>query len=360
VRAVGGRARREEEGSRIDEIDALVKGGDYLAQAIKAELAYIASKDRSEAVGLIIAGQRGTAEWVGGSDVRSQMDIVCLGKVSRRGEMHHAAGDMGLTLPDMSTYGEGHPGVWVIAEDGGTYHVGRTFNLTEPPDLRRIATARRSSRPSPEPGLLAYLGAPYAGLRDRVPVAASAVAADAPDATYRDHGPLRDLAQAVLNGDIQADPEMTEAFRQAEDIASREDDSMSFLDRDLEDSLPDDLRGLMRKIDSKNAETRRMQEDIAKIEFPDVAADKIAEAARQRWQQIADEAEIPAAARQKLIGLLRAGTSISAASEALGQTKWTIRTWLEKLRGEGIVHVEGEKRGARWVLTEQPDDRGDQ
>src|SRR5262249_43446543 len=106
-------------------------------------LAYIASKGGSEGVCMVIAGQRGTAGWMGGADVRANISVVCVGKVSRAGEIMHAAGDMGLLLPNMATYGEGHKGVWAIAELGEDPQVGRTFLLKEPADLRKIATARR-------------------------------------------------------------------------------------------------------------------------------------------------------------------------------------------------------------------------
>jgi hypothetical protein len=36
----------------------------------------------------------------------------------------------------------------------------------------------------------------------------------------------------------------------------------------------------------------------------------------------------------------------------LGVSKWTARTYLERLRGEGLVRMEGEKRTAKWLLAE--------
>jgi len=300
----------------IDEIDALVKGSDYIAQAIRSELAYLASKDRSEAVGLILAGQRGTAEWVGGSDVRSQMDITGLGKVSRRGEMHHAAGDMGLTLPDMSAYGEGHPGVWVIAEDGGSHQAGRTFKLTEPPDIRRIAAARA-----------AHLGAAYAALRGRQPaprLVSPHTAAQAANTEEPDHSPVTTL-----------------------DPLSGLDDGL------LEDSLPDELRDRLRKIDDRNADTRRIlaESDAIIAGLPHADKAKLAEATRQRWDEGAGATVIPPEVREKLIMLLGGeGMSGRKITEAFpGQTRWQMMIFLNRLRWEGIARVEGKGRAARWV-----------
>lgn len=336
----------------IDEIDTLARGNDGLATALREELEYIATKDRSEAVSLIEAGQRGTAEWTGGSTVRSQMDVVCLGKVSRRGEMHHAAGDMGLMLPDMSTYGEGHPGVWVIAEDGGSHSIGRTFDLSELPDVRSIAASRAESQPDLEPGLVGHLGDAYARLRGRVPASVGSGGPHLP-ATPPEN-PLRAFAQGVLSGDIGADDETREALRQAEEIEQqrerRERDALAALDGSMEEALPDDLRETLRRIDARNDDTRRIQAEIASIQIPDVPADVAADATAQRWKQVADAAEIPPGKRERLIALLGAGTSLRESADVLGVSVWTVRTWLERLRSEGVVEIAGKGRAARWVL----------
>ena len=98
----------------MDEIDSAAA-----VPAIRQQLEDIASKGREYGVTLIRAGQRGTAEWTGGGNVRANDDVFCIGMVNRRGEAMHAAGDLGLSMPDMATYGEGHGGVWAIAETGG-------------------------------------------------------------------------------------------------------------------------------------------------------------------------------------------------------------------------------------------------
>lgn len=56
--------------------------------------------------------------------------------------------------------------------------------------------------------------------------------------------------------------------------------------------------------------------------------------------------------REILLGLLVAGTTISEVMGALGVSKWTARVYLERLRTEGLVRMEGEKRTARWLLAE--------
>ena len=319
----------------IDEVDTLTRGGDHLAGAIKEELEYISSKDRSEAVALILAGQRGTADWMGGSNVRSQVDIVCLGKVSRRGEMHHAAGDKGLTLPDMSTYGEGHPGVWVISDDSDSYTMGRTFDLTELTDIRAIARARAGSQPQIEAPLVASMGRTYAALKDRVPVAAGTAGSAPPD----DH-------------DGPESPDQT----QGQDPPP---DPLSALDREVEDALPDDLRDKIRKIDARSADTRRILADIDAIDLPEVPAGKLAAHTAARWEQLAAATEIPAGARQALLALLaeagEAGASGRRLADSLGVKRHLMMTWLNRLRSEGLICLEGTKSTSRWRLAGDPE-----
>ena len=63
--------------------------------------------------------------------------------------------------------------------------------------------------------------------------------------------------------------------------------------------------------------------------------------------------DIPAEARETLLLLLTPpGTTISEVARSVGVSKWTARTYLERLRTEGLVRMEGERRTARWLLNE--------
>ncbi len=97
----------------IDEIDAVA--GD---PECKALLAKIASKCRSEGIALVIAGQRATVQWMGGGDLRANVDIAVLGRFARASEARKATGEE-VDLPDMGAYGEGSPGVFLVTELGG-------------------------------------------------------------------------------------------------------------------------------------------------------------------------------------------------------------------------------------------------
>ena len=143
----------------IDEIDALTE-----LPPCRQALEHLASKGREFGVTIVRAGQRGTAEWTGGGNVRAVDGVFCIGKVNRSMEAMHAAGDLGLQLPNMAEYGEGQPGVWAIAELDGRHQAGRAFNLSGPEDVRAIVRERAHSQPDLQPELKAFLGDSYENL----------------------------------------------------------------------------------------------------------------------------------------------------------------------------------------------------
>ena len=104
---------------------------------------------------LVIAGQRATVQWMGGGDLRANVDIAVLGRFARAAEARKATGEE-FDMPDMGAYGEGHPGVFLVTElgGGGGYDRGRVFKLSEPEQLDRIVADRLArQRPYiPEPG----------------------------------------------------------------------------------------------------------------------------------------------------------------------------------------------------------------
>ena len=148
---------------KIDEVDQVA--ADPVCRDL---LDKIASKCRSEGFALIIAGQRATAQWMGGADLRANVDIAVLGRFARSGEARKAIGEE-VDLPDMGEYGEGRPGVFLITElgGGGGYERGRVFKLDDPADIDAIvarrAAARRPYVPEPAFDGLADLWAKITG-----------------------------------------------------------------------------------------------------------------------------------------------------------------------------------------------------
>ena len=119
---------------KMDEIDAV--SGDPERKRL---LRLIASKCRSEGWALVVAGQRPTAAWVGGADVRANIKYVVWGAFGRDSETRMAGGSDAIELPSMGRYGEGNPGVFGVAPQP----LGR--QLRQGP---RVLLGRRLTRPA--------------------------------------------------------------------------------------------------------------------------------------------------------------------------------------------------------------------
>jgi hypothetical protein len=110
----------------------------------KARMLAIAQLCRKAGVTLFIAGQRATAKWLGGADLRALIDMVLVGRFARPDEIDKAVG-VHLDLPDFTSYGKGKAGVFMLVNlTDGEYDRGRTFKLSEPRDCARIAAGRRA------------------------------------------------------------------------------------------------------------------------------------------------------------------------------------------------------------------------
>ena len=92
----------------IDEIDETgnIEGASKL-------LEFLASKQRKSAVSLVLAGQRATATWTGGSGVRINLSTVVTGLLARDSESRHAVGAEN-EIPDIGEYSRGQAGFWQI------------------------------------------------------------------------------------------------------------------------------------------------------------------------------------------------------------------------------------------------------
>jgi hypothetical protein len=320
----------------IDEIDALTE-----LPPCRQALEHLASKGREFGVTIVRAGQRGTAEWTGGGNVRAVDGVFCIGKVNRSMEAMHAAGDLGLSLPNMAEYGEGQPGVWAIAELDGRHQAGRAFNLSGPEDVRRVVRERAHQQPDLQPELKAFLGDSYENLlstdvyakwardqRGPAPVVAHP-RPDAPAETLSDAAPAPVATVTVLDA----------------------------YDRDMEDhlaSLGDDpLRRRWLDQGKRNDETRRILAESAAEPVADIPHEQLVAHAAARWRQVGESTVIPDEHRERLLELLTGGVAASKAAEALGVTPWVARTYLERLRLDGLAHTVGKGRAARWVAGPQ-------
>jgi DNA-binding transcriptional ArsR family regulator len=128
----------------IDEIDETgnIEGATKL-------LEFLASKQRKSAVCLILAGQRATVAWTGGSGVRVNLSTVVYGMLARDSEARHAVGAEN-ELPDIAEYSGGQAGYFGIysvrqkklIQRGRTFYIGKLRDQQEKIIARRDPAAR--------------------------------------------------------------------------------------------------------------------------------------------------------------------------------------------------------------------------
>ena len=286
---------------RIDEMHALFRYEDEISREMREHMAYIAATNRSEAVGLMGASQRGTAAQTGGADVRANFDLFGLMKMRGMGEMQHAAGDVGLMLPDIARYGEGYPGVTLVTGLAGDYTLGRTFLLHEISDIERIASSRVPG--DIEPGLAESLGDAYQML----------LAGETPPADWNAGGDSAWLGA---------------------------------VDREVTAGMDPDLKARLARLGERNRQAREiLGADVpAQRDQADISA-QLEDAARQ--------VDLPEQARGALLLLLRQpnGVSVRRAADALEVSADRAHKWLTRLRLEGLADVRGSGRGAAFYAT---------
>jgi hypothetical protein len=292
----------------LDEIDGLVGGNSAAALAAREHLTYIVSKGRSESIGVIIVGQRGTAKWLGGADLRALLEQVVLLKVNRPNEVALATGGVDLNLPDMTTYGEGKAGVAVICGMDGSHDAGRTFKLHDLDDVLRVSSSRTPT--DLEPGLIEHLG---------------------------------DIYTRLIGG---------QPGRPSEDAAT-----VSRLDAELEAMLPEDLREQWQRRSEKLDEVRRYVESMPTVEHDPRVDDIVAERQRQFVEQ-AKAAGVPAAARERILALATAPSGVAnrIVAKTLDVSAATAHRYLSALGAEGLIEMRGKGRGSAWhAVTDSPD-----
>jgi hypothetical protein len=288
----------------LDEIDGLVGGNSAMAIAAREDLTYIVSKGRSESVGVMLVGQRGTAKWLGGADLRALLEQVVLLKVNRPNEAALATGGMNLGLPDMTTYGEGKAGVTLICKLDGSNDSGRTFKFNDLDDVLAISSTRTPT--SLEPGLIEHLGDIWTKL----------IGEQTPTASPQDAETIRRL------------------------------------DAEVEACMPEDLREQWAARQAKLDRVREYVENMPTVEHDPRVEGIIAERQRQFAEQ-AKAAGVPAAARKTILEMAGRpdGVKNREIVEALKCGNSTAHRYLVALAAEGAVEMRGRGRGARWHTT---------
>jgi hypothetical protein len=297
---------------KIDEVDLVAR--DFTCKQLLAD---IASKCRSEAVALIIAGQRATAQWMGGADLRANVDIAVLGRFARASEASKATGE-GIDLPDMGAYGEGNPGVFLITElgGGGTYERGRVFKLSDPADIEAIVARREAIRQPyvPEPALVRLSGA-WEKITGTVP---------GRDDGYEDTD-APPVAAPAAGQMVQGTEHITAKISAAREMTAQDPEIPG---------VPPEMR---EHAEQMHAERRRQfLAALTDVNIPDVAG-------------------------SILLGLLAADTGTSSRDAAVaisGKTgrdvgRMTVYRWLKRLEADGHAEIRGDSRKKqRFYLTD--------
>jgi hypothetical protein len=329
----------------VDEIDSLTE-----VPGARKALEVIHTKGREFGVTTVRAGQRGTAEDTGGAKVRAVDGLWCLGSLNRSTEAMHAAGELGLRLPDVASYGEGNPGVWIIAEKSGAWHGGRAWNLCEPADIAGIAAARAASQPDLPEACKEFLGEEYRVLLGTDIYARWARDRAGDDDAGRDFTASRPRPAPLNPGDRPgATPAVT-----IDDPTERLDFPMN-----------DDMAARFRALDETLGQAKRdLAETGAMDKGPDVPQEKLRESSEARWGMLAEDTVIPPETRARLLDLLSGdGLSGRKITEALAaenpasppKRAW-VMGWLNRLRWEGIARAEGKGPALKWRLTAEQGD----
>jgi hypothetical protein len=329
-----------------DESDAAVA-------AVRDGLNMIATKGRSHGVGYVHLGQRNTRDYADPKS-RSQDNVFCTGVVRNATEDRHAGTGSG---PSMATYGEGKPGVWKIERLGGGLQLGRTWVFHPKPaghgaEVERIAAERAFDQPEISGACRECLGEPYEAL-----LATEVFPRWARANGYADPEPDDDETAEPGSPVTPASPESGDGTQAAAPAARgavlTEDDGLKGLDWEV--AMTGRERDKLAALDAKLGGVRRMiTQTLARPAAPEVPAEALAAQVAEHWRQVGVEAVIPDEARPRLLEMLGAGTTISAVAREFGQKKWTARTWLGRLRDEGVAYVDGERSTARWRLTPPP------
>jgi hypothetical protein len=311
----------------LDEIDALTAD-----PVLKRILRYLVSKGREFGLTTVSAGQRATAEWIGGSDVRTQQNVTCVGLVSRRAEAMHALGDSALMGADMSTYGEGQSGVWLIRVAGHGEQIGRAFMLKDPADIRTIVAERAHRQPDLSEELQKYLGDSYRRLLET------------------------DEFARWAHGVTHPSPPPPGGSGQQVTVAEPVTADLTAYEQEMEAAMPEGLRDWARRAAELNADSARILAETGALPETTVTREQSGAHSLARWTQLAEQTEIPPEVRDRLYLLLSGeGMSGRQLGAKLGVKRTSVLAWLNRLRFEGVIALEGKGPGARWKLTAPPE-----
>lgn len=363
---IGWRARAYKRGqyqpSPADPLIVVIVDESDASAAVRAELNVISTKGREYGAALVRAGQRNTPDY-GSAKQRSQDTVRCVGAVNRQGEANHAAGNMAAAIPNMASYGEGQPGVWSVAVNGGSVRNGRTWVFSDDPaehgaEVEAIAAERAFEQPELPAACREFLGETYEQLLKTEVFArwarAQGYGDPEPEADTEDGGETAEAGSPPAAMPSRPGPrgEAEAAVPAAGSTVLTDGDPFRSWEMDMNDRERQTLDRLAAKLGGAR---RMIVETLNRPAPPEVPAEVLAAHVADRWWQVGEAAEIPEAARPRLVEMLTEGTTISKVAKEFGETKWTARQWLQRFRNENAAYVDGTKSTAKWRLATPPE-----
>jgi hypothetical protein len=330
---------------KIDEVDVVA-----LDPERKAQLEFIASKGGSEAVGLLIAGQRPVNKDIGGAKVRANISQLVWGKMRANDQRQAGGGDAeGITLPSLGAYGGNVKGIFGVTGmplvPGQPFARGRSFFWGEESQglIRLIETRARTRAPYHlEPALAMGRAAElWAEIHGTAPAAGAPAAPAAPAGVFAS-------TPASAPGGAPAAPAPGAPVDPRYDLA-----------RTRSGQTVPGTAGVHQKL---SAAAGAGPEPVS---APKLSAED--ETRLQEWQQQRQRflrrqlPELPPEDQATLRGLLAApgGVSIRQAAAALPWERTKIHGQLIRWRDEGSAELHGRGSGRKWHAATPPPQAAD-
>jgi hypothetical protein len=304
----------------LDEGDALLGADSPIAHKAKPLAGDILKGGRSAGVSFLYAGQRSVMQYTGTKDLHANAGNKIVLRVERSAEMGNAVPDWEAQgMPDMSTYGQGAPGVALIVAPGSRWTAGQTGNLSDFDAVE--ALARRRGKPKAR--LAEAIASKLDGYADRHNGTATGGTAPVIDLDAARHDRNQNRPSPVTR--------LTDELPGA--VAGQLEGMPAAPDR------PTPLADLIAARDAFNAAETNDPAANRAIPLSETITEPVLELLERRGDEGARRDEIV---------------------RVLGKSRASVANWLAVMRDHGVIVVSGNTSAARYYLPEHaPDETGE-
>ncbi|WP_026415623.1 winged helix-turn-helix domain-containing protein [Actinomadura oligospora] len=321
----------------VDEQDTASGYNAEVATQIKPVIAEIHKRGRSGGMVMVTAKQRNVAQHTGDKEGSANAYTTIVGRVANTNEMTKALPDWDKRgCPDMTSYGDGSPGVVLLARQGGSWQAGRTRALHDPDTVKALAAAYGPADATLEP----HIAAKLPGYADRHPVPAHATA---------NAGGSGAPADTIRAGADSAPADVPVPGGPSGERAPADEDGWGF-DTTNQQEVDQAAHGLVEKIDdyiSSAATTPDQPTGLDELFAAEHAIDNTA---------------VPDDARKAILQFLAdrgpAGARRSELDDLLQRPNKTTARWLGSLRRNNLIVLAGQGPAARYYLPDHDPTKG--